>query len=363
MVATTDKRQSDTITAVVVNYNGGERVLKCLRALAAQTADLQGVVVVDNKSTDGSDAAIQASFPQVRVVRLPANLGLPVARNEGLKRVKTKLVLLIDNDVYVADECLQRLREAQARSGAAVVCPRVILHPDDRTVQCDGGAAHFVGTQYLNNAYRPLETAVPVSGPVDTCVGACLLVDRERVLAAGGFESLYFFYFEDLEFSMRMRTLGHEILCEPQARVFHDRGEGIAGLSFRGAGTYPERRAYLTMRNRLLTILIHYRFRTMVVLLPALLAYELATLASVLARGWLKPYGRAWIWLLAHVRDIRERRRRIQLERVRPDAELLSGQELPFAPGFLQSRAARVAVSLLSALLSRYWRLVRPLVG
>jgi GT2 family glycosyltransferase len=166
---------------------------------------------------------------------------------------------------------------------------------------------------------------------VGACIGACMLVDRDAVLDAGGFDERYVFYFEDLEFSLRMRALGHSILCVPEAIVHHDRGRGTPGLSYRGQGTYPHRRAYLTMRHRLLTMITHYRLRTLLILSPALALYEVATLALALKNGWIRPWMEAWLWQARNFADIRRQRRIMQARRQVPDRVLLSGGALPLA--------------------------------
>ncbi len=195
------------------------------------------------------------------------------------------------------------------------------------------------------------------------CLSACLLVERSLALDAGGFDEDYFFYFEDLEFSIRLAGRGHRFLCDPAGVAYHDRGEGTPGLSFRGDGAYPARRFYLTARNRWMTILIHYRFRTLIVLAPALALYELAVLGLALRRGWLLQWLSAWFWQPAHTRALLAKRRRALRGRRRRDRELLRGGPLPLAPGLIQSRTIKTAVSTLSAGLNLYWRLARRWIG
>jgi GT2 family glycosyltransferase len=230
-------------------------------------------------------------------------------------------------------------------------------------VQADGAAIHFLGTMILRHGYQPVATTTTERSVVGGCIGACMLVDRVEVLAAGGFEELYFFYFEDLEFSLRLRAMGHRFLCEPHAEVLHERGAGTPGLSFRGAGAYPLRRARLTMRNRLLTILIHYRLRTLLLLLPALLLYEIATLCVAARRGWLRPWAEAWLWQIRNGRVIAARRRRMRDLRREPDRNLLVGGRLPLAPGVMDKPLERRLVGLLSCIFDGYWCLARRWVG
>jgi GT2 family glycosyltransferase len=351
-----------TLSAIVVNFNGGERVLACLRTLAALGQPLLEIIVVDNGSTDGGPERIAAAWPAVRILHLGENRGLPAARNAGLRAAQGDLVLLVDADVYLTAGALDELYRAQAWFAASVVCPRVAFFPDGRRVQCDGAAPHFIGTLRLLGADAPHGPA-PAAGEVAGCIGACMLLDRRRVLDAGGFNETFFFYFEDLEFSLRLRLMGHVIACAPAAVVLHDRGDGTAGLSYRGRGPYPSWRAYLIMRNRLLTLAICYRWSTVAVLGPALIVYEIATLALALHRGWGGAWLRGWAWLLRNAASVRRHRRRVQAGRRLPDRAVLVGGPLPLAEGLLESAAARTAASLASRLLDRYWRLVRGVAG
>jgi len=308
-------------------------------------------------------ARVRERFPRTRIVELGENRGPSAARNAGLREAESELVLLVDDDLYVKEDAVEILVRAFRQERPAVVCPRIRLLPERDTVQADGADAHFIGTMTLRNGFRDVKEAPPVRCEVGACGSGCMLVDRAAALAAGGFDELYFFYFEDLEFSLRLRALGHRIVVEPAAETFHDRGEGTPGLAFRGGRSYPERRAYLSMRNRLFTILIHYRLRTIVLLMPALFVYEAAALAVVLKRGWGRQWAKAWGWQLRNRSAVRERRRRVQSRRVRRDRELLSGGQLPVAREFLRSGAERTAFRTLSALLDGYWSLARRWIG
>lgn len=352
-----------SLSVLVFSYNSGQRLLQALSALARQATPLRQILVVDSGSDDGSPQRVVAEFPQVRLITLSGNPGLPAARNAGLAALQDELVLMLDADVYVSDDCVARLLEAQRRFGVAVVCPRILLLPERDLVQADGADAHFVGTMSLRHAHQPLAGLPVTASDVGACVGACMLVHRATVLDAGGFDARYFFHFEDLEFGLRMRSLGHRLVCEPSAIVHHDRGAGSSGLSFRGRGDYPAQRAYLTARNRLLTILMHYRLRTLLVLAPALAAYELAALALVLKRGWLRVWLRAWGWQVANRASILERRRWIQARRIRNDRDLLVGGPLPFSAGFVSGSVERSALACLSFALDAYWRLTRRWSG
>jgi GT2 family glycosyltransferase len=248
--------------------------------------------------------------------------------------------------------------------GPGTICPRILLYPEHDTVHCDGAGVHFVGTLALRNGFRPL-CEVPEESPttVGGLISACLLVDRRLALEAGGFEEIYFFYFEDLEFCCKLRIRGQAILCDSSAVVHHDRGEGTPGLAFRGEENYPVRRAYYSMRNRWFTILTYYRLSTLLLLMPVLAAYELATVFLALLRGWMGAWARAWWWILTHRREVRERRRTAQGNRAIDDSELLQGGTIPLAPGLIGSGWVDSLIGFFSTCLNGYWRLARRLMN
>ena len=111
------------VRAVVCNFNGGAEVLACLAALTG----LHEVVVVDNGSTDGSDAAVER-LPGVRLIRSPGNLGYP-----GLNQAMTDLdgvdaVLVVNPDAVVEPSCVDALVQAlDDDPGVSAACPRILL--------------------------------------------------------------------------------------------------------------------------------------------------------------------------------------------------------------------------------------------
>jgi hypothetical protein len=348
-----------SVGAVIVNFNSGKRILAVLEALHRQSYPLLQIVVVDNASTDGSSALLREAFPSVTVIELKTNTGVSSARNVGLRALNTSLAFLMDHDIYPDEQCLAIMVRAHARERAQVICPRVLLLPEREIVQVEGASPHFLGTLILRHGFQPVHDTPAIAQSVAGAPGGCMLVERAPIIDAGGFDEVFFFYMEDLEFSLRLRGMGYRFWCEPAAQVFHERASGTAGLAFRGRGHYPQRRAYLTMRNRLLAILIHYRLRTLLVLLPALALYELASFFAALRMGHAAQWWRAWQWQFVNFRSILQRRRAVRRRRTVDDKQILVGGKPPLAPGFLTSRLQERLVAVFSCIVNGYWVLAR----
>ena len=105
------------VAVIVLNWNGREDTLECLRSIRSIAYSNFGVIVVDNGSTDGSVAAIRASQPSVEVIDTGENLGFAGGNNVGIRRaleLGADYVLLLNNDTVVDPGLLRAFVAAAA---------------------------------------------------------------------------------------------------------------------------------------------------------------------------------------------------------------------------------------------------------
>ena len=224
---------SGRTSAVVVNYEAGDHLRRCVASLRA--AGVGEVVVVDNGSRDGSVRAAAAADPGLVVVPSGANLGYGSAANRGAAVATGEVLLVLNPDVVVAPDAPAVLAAALAASSRrGVVGPRIdtpagARYPSPRTFPALGDAlGHaFVGLVAPRNRwsrrYKRLD-AEPGAGPVDWVSGSCVAVARPCFEALGGFDEAYFMYAEDVDLCWRARRAGFEVAYEPAARVVHVQG-------------------------------------------------------------------------------------------------------------------------------------------
>lgn len=344
------------MTAVVCCYNGEGYLRDLLRAIEAQTIPVAETIVVDNASTDRSREIVRAEFPRARLVELPSNDGPCVPRNRGLEEARTPWVFALDCDVVPAPDCLERLLDAvELDPGLALAEPRALDERDRGLVQYDGGHFHYTGLLALRNFHVPLARAEGRGTvAIDAAVALALLVDREKVLAYGGYDPAFFILFEDNDLSYRLRSAGERIAAVEEAIVVH-RG-GTAGTSFR-QGMYPKRRVFLHSRNRWLFLAKSYQLSTIARGLPGLLAYELVAAAFAVAKLAPLAYLHGKASFLRHLpAALRARRATAARRRVR-DAELVRGGPLTLWPGVATGRLSAGAARGLEGALRGWWRL------
>lgn len=349
------------VSVAIVTFNGRDDLEDCLRSVfALEGGHVDDVIVVDNASTDGTAEMVAAKFPSVNYKRLATNDGPCPARNAGLEAAKHRLVFQLDQDLVVRKNCLAKLVAAMTPEHA-VVFPRALdaAHPD--VVHYDGGSFHYAGVMALRHFFRPVAECDPVARDVDAFISLAALVDKEKLLAVGGYDPAFFILFEDHDLSYRLRLAGHRIRALPDAIVEHR--AGTAGISFRGGDRYPARRLFLHSRNRWMVVMKCYRWRTIVLAMPGVLFLGVVYLLFATIQGAAGDYVRAKRSLIAHWPHIREERKKIARFRKVRDRELLGAPELTFSPRIEGGRGKNAAGKVISGALKVWWWIVKWIAG
>jgi len=349
------------VTVAIVNYQGAAWIDDCLDAVAALNGNVVEVLVLDNASTDDGPERIARHPVGARLIQMESNGGPCPARNRGLTESETRWVLAVDSDVIMPPDTLTRLLEETVHERVAVVQPRAVLAHDTDVVHYDGGDMHYVGVMCLDNLLsRPTGPPGPPED-VDAVIAMAMLVDRDALLDAGGWDDTFFILFEDHDVSYRLRALGWRLRRVPAAVVLHR--EGSAGISFRpGATRYPGHRAFLHGRNRAYLVLKNYSWPALLLSWPGRAAYAAVWFVFALSRGVLLDYLRGRLALLRQLPRALDQRRQFARRRVVGDGDLLHSRDLTFSPVIDQGRMEALLLGVLNVMLRGWWRVMRPLL-
>ena len=234
--------------AVVVNHNGGQGLLDCLAALVADPLR-PAVVVVDNASTDGSAAAAQTRFADIALLRNRHNRLFAPAANQGLAwagQRQADFMLVLNPDVVPEPGCLAALVAFMRAQPTVGACQPLLTRADrPELIQNAGCRIGVTGRAVDDLAAEPLAAAGECPRPVLGVTGACLLLGAKALGHAGPFCADFGMYFEDVDLSLRLASLGYALYCLPTARARH-----VGGAAARA---YPAwKKTYLCERNALL---------------------------------------------------------------------------------------------------------------
>ena len=226
----------DGVAVVVVNYESGPALDRCVEGLAAEPTG--EVVVVDNGSVDGSGDEVRRRFPEVEVLEPGRNLGYGAAANRGVASTVAPCVLVCNPDLEVRPGAVERLAGAlDAHPGWALVGPQIRTTSGERYPSARrfpslvDAAGHgllgiFAPRNRFTRSYQQDHLGDPLAGDtaVDWVSGACFLVRRSAFEQVGGFDEAYFMYLEDVDLCCRLGAAGWQVGYVPSAEVTHLQG-------------------------------------------------------------------------------------------------------------------------------------------
>lgn len=248
------------ISIIIVNYNAGDFLGRCIESLREQIfADFE-VIVVDNGSTDGSLEHARTEDARFRFAAQGTNLGFAAANNVGVDLAKGEWIATLNPDAFPAADWLQAFVAATARYPDIVMFGSCQLQANTPTILDGiGDCYHILGLPWRGGYGHPVPEDLK-DGEVFAPCAAAAFYRRDVFVALGGFDPSFFCYCEDIDLAFRFRLAGHRCIQLSGARVRHV-GSAITGRT-------SDFTLYHTWRNRIWVIAKNMPFPAVVVFLP-----------------------------------------------------------------------------------------------
>jgi GT2 family glycosyltransferase len=230
---------SSELAIIIVNWNGGELLHRCVKSIDNFPPSVSyEIVVIDNASTDGSREWLESQTSRLRLIKNKENVGFGQANNTAFKETTQPLLFLLNSDAEVQAGSIDTLIDTiQSNPKVGVVGPR--LHNPDGTLQASVWRNPTTPFETLANAFR-FYKLIPkrlrgelllgyhwdhtTSRSAALLSGAALLVRRAVIEDIGGFEERFHMYGEDTEWCLRIVRGGWLMMFEPKAIVIHHGG-------------------------------------------------------------------------------------------------------------------------------------------
>lgn len=319
-----------TAAVVIPNWNGARWIDACLESVLAQDRAPDEVVVVDNGSTDGSDAAAEA-HAGVRVVRLGRNTGFSVAVNRGVEAVRCDWVALVNTDVVLDTDWLRRAcAPLEQEPAVASVATKMVDLANPGTIYDAGDLLRRDGACEQRGRFMTDDGRFDAPGDAFSACAGAAVYRRDALLRAGGFDERFFAYLEDVDLGLRLRLAGWRCRYEPA--VARHAGEGSSSELQRAPASWVE-------RNTLLIVAKHFPARW----LPRVAYRQAAWAWHALRGGRLRAHCKGALAAFPALPAMLAERRRLRRAAVMPvenvvPAGPLRGFQLDAAP--LHSRPA-----------------------
>jgi GT2 family glycosyltransferase len=227
------RRRRAALAVVVVNWNGGLYVLRCLDSAQKSDVAVDQLVVVDNGSADGSPEAIGRYHPEVDLVVNPENRGFAAACNQGIERALARgaeFVFLLNSDAELRADTLTHLLDAAERNPNAGMLAGKILTDGGKKIWCAGlEVGFFPNLQRMRGFFQRDVGQYDTETDVPALTGCGLLIRRSLVEKIGLFDPRFFVYCEDIDLAIRAEAAGLKCRYVPAAVMYHDYGMSTGG--------------------------------------------------------------------------------------------------------------------------------------
>jgi GT2 family glycosyltransferase len=242
------------ISVIIVNWNTRDLLLNCIRSVHETVRGIAFEIwVVDNGSTDGSQQALRTSFPLVHLIENTTNRGFAAANNQAMKRMSGRYALLLNSDAALTDGAAKELLVFMESTPTAGMACGQLLNPDG---SLQNSIANFPTLMTLISNETLLRILFPekfpskrrhYSGPipVESGIGACLMVRKAAMDSVGIFDERYFFFFEETDWAYRMQQDNWRIFFVPAARIIHAQGKSAGNSVSSRILYYRSRYMYL----------------------------------------------------------------------------------------------------------------------
>lgn len=250
----------------VITFNNDSDTLLCLKSLEKlqkRNIDLS-VVVVDNAS-DNPFTVPQNKFSNftLHVIRNNENLGFAAGHNKSVKYAlenKAEYILILNNDTRVDEKLLESLLDgAKTIKNAGIIVPKIYFekgyefykekyHEEDlgNVIWYAGGIMDWENVVGKNKGVDEVdEGQYDETSETEIATGCCMLIDKNVFTKSGYFDERYFLYYEDTDFTMRVKDNGFKVVYVPNASLWH-KNAGSSG------GSGSKLQDYFISRNRLI---------------------------------------------------------------------------------------------------------------
>lgn len=245
---------SPSVACIVLSYNGKALALQTVESLRRLDYPAYRVVVVDNGSTDGTEEALRASYPEVTILRVDPNRGISNGLNSGIRHALEQgddYLLILNNDIEVHPAMVREMvAVAESDPTIGVVGPKTYYYADRNRLWSAGGRLHFRHSITDERGNLELDRGqYDRTEEVDYVNGCAMLVPRRVQLDVGLWDPTFFISVEDADWCMRAKRRGWRCFYAHQALLWH--------MVSPTTGGYKPGRTFQTGRSTMLFVRKH----------------------------------------------------------------------------------------------------------
>lgn len=241
-------KENPLVSLIALNFNQTDVTCAFLESTRNLKYTNFETIVVDNASdVDPTQQIEKENYPNVRVIVSEKNLGFTGGNNLGMRAANGDFVFIVNNDTEVTPDLIDLLLAPfYQNEQIGVVSPKIKFYHSPNIIQYAGfyPMNPYTGRTNMVGGRQEDQGQYDIPGETHGAHGAAMMVKREVIEKVGMFADNFFIYYEEWDWSARIRRAGYKIYYQPEAVIFHKESMTM--------GKESAIKAYYHTRNRIL---------------------------------------------------------------------------------------------------------------
>lgn len=235
------------VAVIIINYNGYADTIECISSIQRNSYQNYYIILVDNASPDRSGLLLRDRYKDdnsIEVILSDKNGGFAAGNNIGIRRaiaLNLKYVLLLNNDTIVEKNFLSNM-VANAIENKTLYTGKIYYYYEPTKVWCAGGEYNWYKGTVTHRKIGIIEGVTDNITEVDFLCGCYIFLSTASLKEIGMLPEEYFLYSEDLDYSLKAKTMGYNLKCIESSIIYHKVSASTSKLS--------KKTQYFIIRNR-----------------------------------------------------------------------------------------------------------------
>jgi GT2 family glycosyltransferase len=249
------------IAIIIINWNQFELTKACINSIKRCNYKNYKIILVDNGSNDKSGTKLKEIFPEIIYIQNEKNEGFTRANNTAIKYAliqKFDYLMLLNNDTEVDVNFIDFMLETFKKDKKIGAVQPLILFWDNKDIVWNYGGKF----EKISGRVVTLNRGLEISGIVkseytDWISGCCFMIKNEVIKKVGTLDDYFFVYYEDADWSIRIKKAGYKLGLNFNSKIYHHEGASWKSKEKSKEGVISPFTHYLNIRNHIYFIKKH----------------------------------------------------------------------------------------------------------
>ena len=267
------------IAIIIINWKKYDLTLNCIDSVLKSSYKNFKIILIDNEAQNSFPDEINKS-EKIKIIKNENNEGFSKANNQGIKySIKNGFdyVLLLNNDTLIKNDLIDSLIQQSSSLNQKIIQPLILNYDGTKIWNAGGKINNFFGTFETLKKGKSFKNFKSDKNLTEWFTGCCVLIKLEIFNHVGYFDERFFAYYEDVDYSIRLKKMGYSIALMTNSYLQHYESASSKSMN-KIEGNLSPYVHYLNIRNHILLLKKHSKSFNLI----GVLLYQLVKIFSYL---------------------------------------------------------------------------------